>query len=283
MGAEHQRVQDQAALWNGHAGEVWVEAQALVDRLFRPIEDFLAESYVEQGGGRALDIGCGTGSIARAVTRRSGAQGSCTGIDISGPMIAAARLRAAREGLATSFIQADAQTHGFEPGSFDIILSRFGVMFFDDPVQAFANLRRASSDGALLHMVVWRSAAENPFMTTAERAAAPFMPDMPQRVPHAPGQFAFADPDYVRLILEKSGWTDIDIAPADFGCTMSETDLIPYFTRFGFLGLLLGQADDDLRARIVENVRPAFDPFVHGDEVRFTAACWVVSARPAAA
>ena len=148
-------------------------------------------------GGRVLDVGCGTGSTTLAVARRLGAKGRCIGIDISEPMIAAARARAEREGTPASFIRADAQTHAFEPASFDMIISRFGVMFFDDSVRAFANLRRAAKQTPSLRFIAWRSAAENPFMTTAERAAAPLLPNLPARRPDAPGQFAFADRDRV--------------------------------------------------------------------------------------
>jgi hypothetical protein len=115
-------------------------------------------------------------------------------------------------------------------------------------------------------------------MTTAEQAAAPLLPTLPARDPDAPGQFAFADPERVRHILAESGWEDIDLRPIDPVCTMHEEDLIFYFTRLGPLGKLLPDLDDARRARIVEKVRPAFEPFVQGSEVRFTAACWMVSA-----
>ena len=108
-------------------------------------------------------------------------------------MIAVARARAAEEGSAATFISADAETHRFEPPTFDTIVSRFGVMFFGDPVRAFTNLRLAASKDAALTCIVWRSAAENPFMTTAERAAAPLLPDIPPRRTDGPGQFAWAD------------------------------------------------------------------------------------------
>ena len=108
-------------------------------------------------------------------------------------MIAAARARAERERTPADFVCADAEVHAFEPASFDTIISRFGVMFFDDPVRAFANLRRAARDDARVRCIAWRSAADNPFMTTAERAAAPLLPTLPARRPDAPGQFAFAN------------------------------------------------------------------------------------------
>ncbi|MCT2582635.1 hypothetical protein [Actinophytocola gossypii] len=157
-------------------------------------------------------------------------------------------------------------------------MSRFGVMFFDDPVRAFANLRGAARAGAGLRCVVWRSPAENPFMTTAERAAAPLLPESPVRDPDAPGQFAFADVDRVRGVLERAGWTGIGFRRVDAPCVLPERELVPYLTRLGPVGRVLPDVDERLRARIVDTVRAAFDPFVHGPEVRFTAACWLVTA-----
>src|SRR5215475_6177419 len=170
---------EQRRLWNGPAGRAWVDAQELLDRLLKPFEDVLVEAVSDHGGRRVLDVGCGTGGTTLAVARRLGANARCTGIDISHQMIAAARSRAEREGTPASFIAADAQIHRFEPASFDTIMSRFGVMFFTDSVRAFANLRRAASEGAALRFVAFRSAAENSFMTTAERAAAPLLPKLP--------------------------------------------------------------------------------------------------------
>jgi hypothetical protein len=155
-------------------------------------------------------------------------------------------------------------------------------MFFEDSVAAFANLRRAARDGAALRFVAWRSAAENPFMTTAERAAAPLLPDMPARLPDAPGQFAFADRKRIDGILSESGWTEIEIRPVAPTCTFPERELMTYFTRLGPLGRMLEQKDDETRRRVAEAVRPAFDPYVHGSEVRIVAACWDVSARAGA-
>jgi len=161
---------EQTRLWNGSAGRAWVETQEVLDQMFKPFENLLMEAVLAGRGGRLLDIGCGTGSTTLAAARLLGAKGHCIGIDISDPMIAAARAHAGREGTSARFIRANAQIHPFEPASFDMIISRFGVMFFDEPVRAFANLRRAARDEAGLRFIAWRSAAENPFMTTAERA-----------------------------------------------------------------------------------------------------------------
>jgi SAM-dependent methyltransferase len=178
-----------------------------------------------------------------------------------------------------SFVCADAERHPFEPASFDVLVSRFGVMFFADAPQAFKNLRRAARDGAELCFIAWRSAAENPFMTTAERAAAALLPSMPARDPDAPGQFAFADSNRVARLLADSGWSEVDLQPLDVECSFAEKDLLRYVTRMGPLGRLLQQADESTKERVLAVVRPAFEPFVHGDEVRFDAACWRIGAR----
>lgn len=278
MSANH-AASDQAKLWNGTAGQAWIEAQEMMDGMFELFERMLVEPIEVDSGARVLDIGCGTGSTTIAAARRVGARGRAIGIDISEPMIAFARDRASRAGSTATFVCADAQTHPFEPATFDRLISRFGVMFFDDPVRAFANLRRAAADDAWLDVAVFRSPAENPFMTAAERAAAPYLPNIPPRVPDAPGQFAFADRQRFASILEQGGWERIEIDPIDVPCVFPAKELDRYMARFGPVGLALQQADEATKAKVVAAVRAGFDPFVHEADVRFTAACWRVRGR----
>lgn len=268
-------------LWDGPTGQAWVTNQALLDHLLQPFEDLLVDTPVATGAAQVLDIGCGTGSVARAITQRLGADGRCIGVDISKPMTAAAAARTTDPRL--SFVCADAQTYAFAPASIDLFVSRFGVMFFTAPQTAFANLRRAARDGASLRCVAWRSAAENPFMTTAERAAAPLLTNLPPRRADEPGQFAFGDAAYVRDILEHSGWQDVDIQPVDVVCRMPEAALVTYFSQLGPVGLALRSVDEATRANVIAAVRAAFDRFVEGDEVRFSAACWLIGASAGAA
>lgn len=273
--------QGQSALWNGRGGHAWVDAQPMLDQVLRPFEDLLVEAVRAASPKRVLDVGCGTGSTTIAAARVLGSEGECTGVDISQPMIEAARARSAREGVAARFVIADAQVHAFEPAAFDMIASRFGVMFFEDPVAAFGNLRRAASLGASMRLIAFRGGDENPFMTTAERAAAPLLPKLPPRKPDGPGQFAFADRQRVAGILQASSWTGIDIAPIDVECVLPEKDLVGYFTRLGPVGNALQDVDEATRRRVIDTVRPAFDPFVHGAQVRFTSACWLIGATSA--
>jgi hypothetical protein len=116
-------------------------------------------------------------------------------------------------------------------------------------------------------------------MTTAERAAAPLLPNLPARRPDVPGPFAFADRHRVSSILEESGWAGIDIRPIDVASALPEKELVRYLTRLGPVGQILQETDDRTRTQVIETVRAAFEPYVHGAEVRFTAACWLVSAR----
>lgn len=270
---------EQNKLWNGPSGTVWVEAQELLDGMFRAFEEMLADAVESANARRVLDVGCGTGATTLAVARRLGAQGECVGIDLSQPMIELARMRAARENLAVEFIVGDAQTQGLNQTPFDMLVSRFGVMFFEDPVAAFTNLRGAMRAGGALRCAVFRSPAENPFMTAAERAAAPLLPGIPPRSPVAPGQFAFADPRRVQGILEAAGWTSIEILPVDVVCAFPAHELDGYLMRLGPVGIALRSADEATRGRVIAAVRAGFAPYLHGNEVRFTAACWEMAAR----
>ncbi|MFI9613831.1 class I SAM-dependent methyltransferase [Streptomyces sp. NPDC052023] len=276
MTAEHRDAQGPKALWGGVAGRNWVAAQDVLDELFKPFEPLLAEPVGT--GAHVLDVGCGTGATTVAAARRAGPAGACVGVDIAEPMIEAARARAEREGVPVRFVQADAATHAFEPAGFDLIVSRFGVMFFDDFAGAFAHLRRAARPGAGLRLIVWRGPEENPFMTTAERAAGPLLPDLPVRDPDGPGQFAFARAERVRGVLAESGWSGVDVEPLDVRCTMPTQDLERYFTLLGPVGRVLHEVDERTRARVVEALHTAFTPYVRGPEAGFTAACWLVRA-----
>jgi SAM-dependent methyltransferase len=273
----HEHAHEQAQMWNGPSGRAWIEQQEPLDRMFAPIADLLAGEAAAAGARSVLDVGCGTGATTLLVAQRPGTR--AVGVDISEPMIAVARMRAARERSTAQFIAADAGAFEFAGGEFDYVISRFGVMFFADPAQAFANLRRACVPGAQLRSVVWRSPQENPFMTAAARAAAPLLPDLPSPPLEGPGQFAFADEYKVRRILRDAGWSGIELRPIDIVCTFRAADLDEYVTRLGPVSRVLPELDPVLREQVVAAVRAGFAPFVHGSEGRYTAACWMMRAR----
>jgi SAM-dependent methyltransferase len=280
MPEAHQANRDQSALWNEAAGQVWVKMRSVLDEVLAPFNSLLIEHALQEERNRVLDVGCGAGSTTLQAARRLKPGGMCQGVDISAVLIEAAKQRASKEGVDNAvFVRADAQTHAFEPKSFDAVISRFGVMFFDDPVTAFLNIRRAARSDATLTFVAWRGPAENPFMTTAARAAAPFLPSLSPPDPQAPGPFGLADPDRVHHILQASGWESVDIRPMDIPTRIPEPDLLAYVTNLGPVGLALREVDEQTRAQTVSAVRAAFDVFIQDGAARFNAACWLVRAR----
>jgi SAM-dependent methyltransferase len=269
---------EQSAIWNGAAGYAWVAEQDLLDQMFKPLEEALTDSVWTISPHALLDVGCGTGATTLASARLRRRDSTIVGIDVSEPMIAAARARAKAEDSPAQFICADAETFTFEAGVFDMVISRLGVMFFANPEAAFSNLRRAAADDAELRMLAFRSADQNPFMTTAERAAQPLLPTVPARV-EGPGQFAFADPDRVETILCRSGWQSIDTEPLDLECSFHASELTRYFTRLGPLGRVLDETNEATRGAVIEAVHSAFQPYVQDDQVNFKAALWMIAAR----
>jgi SAM-dependent methyltransferase len=271
--------QEQAALWNAAAGHTWAELHRVLDRMLAPFEPMLVDGVVHDGRGRVLDVGCGAGATTLSAARRLRPGGSCLGVDLSAPLIEVAERRAREEGLDNAaFLVADAQTHAFEPDAFDAVISRFGVMFFDDPVAAFRNIARAARRDAHLTFVAWRGPAENPFMTTAAAAAAPWLPSLPPPDPDAPGQFAFADPERVRRILHASGWRDVEIRAVDVRTSVAEGDLMVYAARMGPVGRALGELDPERRASAVAAVQAAFGRLVEDGTAQVDTACWLVRA-----
>lgn len=263
---------EQRELWDGPSGEAWVAVQATTDAMFAPLARLLAGEA--RPGERVLDVGCGAGATTRALEIAVQPGGHATGADISQALVAAARAH----DTTADFVVADAGTHAFEPASIDLVASRFGVMFFGDPVAAFANLHRATRPGGRLRAITWRAQDENPFMATAGRAARTVVPDLPQPPADGPGQFAFADAARVTGILDAAGWSAVDHVPLDVELSMPASGLETYLTRLGPLSRVLPTLEPAQRDHVVDVVRAAFDPFVDGDEVRFDVACWMLQA-----
>jgi ubiquinone/menaquinone biosynthesis C-methylase UbiE len=267
-----------SALWNGIGGNAWVDLAPTLDRMFHGIETMLVDAAAERGAKRVLDVGCGTGATTMAIARRLGAGAACTGLDISAPMIEAAVARPAGGFPAPEFIVADAADYPFEEGAFDLLTSRFGVMFFADPVAAFANLRRAIAPGGGMRFFCWRGPDDNPFMTAGTRATRHLLPEMPERRPGSPGQFAFAAPERIEEILAAAGWEGVEVEAVDVPCAFPQSGLLGYLTRLGPVGQALVDADEATRAEVLDALRDAYAPYIEGDEVRFSAGCWSVGA-----
>lgn len=268
---------DMSAYWD-RAGKVWVEQQALLDRLYAPIAKAVVDRADPRAGERVLDVGCGAGATTFEAAWRVGPQGQAVGADISGALVELARRRAGEAGLeGVDFVLADAQTHAFDP-PFDAVVSRFGVMFFPDSVAAFANLRRAVTPGGRLVFASWRSPEDNVLSQVPLEAAAPFLPAVPVFERDAPGRFGLADPDRTRTILETAGWRNVRIEALDDPTPVSFDELLTMSLRVGPLNPALANQDETVRAKVREAVTRALEPYVKDGVAQMNSACWLVSA-----
>ncbi|MCW2395918.1 MULTISPECIES: class I SAM-dependent methyltransferase [unclassified Sphingobium] len=203
--------------------------------------------------------------------------GTCTGVDISPDLIRLARLRAEQRPNA-HFLCGDAQRHDFPPEQFDAIVSRFGVMFFDDPVAAFVNIRRAARPGAALRCIVWRGMADNPFMATQYDALSHVSGPQAKLTSHAPGQFAFADDRRVKHTLAGAGWHRVTIEPVSVPCELPANDLAIYARRMGGMETILASLDEVQSLRLQRALDAGFARFVVEEVAWIDAGCWMVRA-----
>ena len=272
--------EDQIKFWNEQGGRNWVELQTRMDRNLSRIHAAILALAAPQPGETVLDVGCGTGTTSLALADAVGPSGRVTGLDVSQPMLTLAKSRGmGRANLV--FEQADASAHVFTT-QYDLLFSRFGVMFFDDPIGAFANLHRAVKPGGRLAFACWRTLAENPWASAPLAAAKPFLPPLPAPDPDAPGPFAFADPQRILSILSDVGFHDVETRKYDGVMPMGrDLDLTAEQTlQIGPLSRAVGEADAATRRKIVDAVRTALAQFVDaGGDVTLPTACWLVAAR----
>jgi SAM-dependent methyltransferase len=206
----------QRRFWNEPGASAWTELQEGMDVQLAPLGDAAIEALGIRAGERIIDIGCGCGHTTLQVAELVGPTGSVVGVDISEPMLAQGGRRAAQMGLGNvSFVAADAQVVPVAAlgGEADAIISRFGVMFFADPVAAFTNMLSLVKQGGRMSFVCWQSPGDNPCLSTLGRELAAMFPDQPPIDPAAPGPFAFADPARILSILGHAGWVDVEITP----------------------------------------------------------------------
>jgi SAM-dependent methyltransferase len=274
---------EQITYWNEVSAPKWIAFQEALDRQLEPLGRLAMERAEIAPGGRVLDVGCGCGHTTLEIARRVGPSGRVVGIDISTPMIEAAKERARIAGISNvSFWNADVQLHPFPPLEFDVVFSRFGVMFFTDPTRAFANLRSALRPGGRVSFVCWQPLERNPWMAVPVAAAAREIPFPPRPAPDAPGPFSFADPERVRRILLGAGFEDIVLEPHDEALHVGTQDLertVDFLVQMGPTGSALREAGPSARPRVTAAVREALAPF-HGERgLRMDSAAWLVRAR----
>ena len=272
---------EQIEYWNGKAGETWVQAQERTDRSLSALTEQALKIASAGSAERVLDIGCGCGTT----TIELGKVGAdVTGVDISRPMLALARERAAGLGN-VRFQEADASTAAFD-ADHDLVFSRFGVMFFSDPVSAFANIRTALAPDGRMTFMCWQSPANNPWMSTGGRIVQPFIaaanPDAPAPDPRAPGPFAFADDNYIRDILNAAGFSGVvmDEARSTMNLGATVDDALENQSQIGPLARALSELEGAARDQAIAAVRAEFERLIGPDGLTLEAAAWVVTARP---
>lgn len=268
----------QVEYWNGPAGQQWAQNEARTERALTPVTKALLEAAAAQAGERVLDVGCGCGGSTRAFAEVVGPTGHVTGADVAVPMIEVARANAPDN---IDFVLADVAAHGFA-APYDLMVSRFGVMFFGDPDAAFGNIRRALKPGGRVAFACWRPMAENPWVRVPMGAIAPVLPEPPPRPgPEDPGPFAFGDQARVRRIMAAGGFHDVALTPFDFdfrfpGTPAEAAKLVAYGPVTGRLLRELPPATQEAAiARVAEAIAP-----MHADGmVRLAGAVWIVTAR----
>ena len=269
--------------WNTVAGPRWVGLGGFVERRVRAVNDLLLTRSAVAVDESVLEIGCGTGAATVPFAEAVGERGRVVGADISEPMLAGARQRIAESGLRNvTLLSVDAQVHRFEAGSFDLITSRFGVMFFADPVAAFRNLLPAARPGGRLCFACWGPLEENRHWLIPYEVALRHLGPPAPTPPHAPGPLAFSEPGYVRSILEKAGFADIEInreAPFIIGSTPEEE--AEHACIMGPPARLIDEKkpDEAIRATIRREMTEAFAAYAGGKEMRLPSTVFLVTAR----
>jgi SAM-dependent methyltransferase len=267
----------QIEFWNGEAANAWTENQARMDVLLEPLSNAALGALAIRAGERVLDVGCGCG----ATTLRLAAQGArAIGVDISAAMLERARARAIEARHDVEFRLADASLEKFDR-RFDALFSRFGVMFFADPVAAFRNLHGALEPHGRIAFVCWQAARLNPWMSIPVAAAQAYVPEQPPVDPRAPGPFAFADASYLEGILGAAGFVRPAIVPFESPLTLgaSVDEALNFTVRVGPLSRLMASVEPPVRQRAIEAVRGVLESHAKDGVVALGARVWIVTAR----
>jgi SAM-dependent methyltransferase len=271
----------QAEHWNSEAALHWVTDRDGHDRMLAPFATALLEAAALTPDDRILDIGCGTGPTTCEAARIA-SRGHVRGLDISRPLIEAARSRADELGVTNvAFDIGDAQTDSFTP-EFDVVMSRFGVMFFDDPAAAFANLRTALDPSGRLVFVCWQDLFVNEWMAVPGLAAAQHVPLPDPGPPDAPGPFSLGDADRLRELLGAAGYSEVAIDPFETSILLagggSLEGAVSFLRSTGMARALFADAPPDAVERAVAAVRSALEEHLTPEGVRLGAATWLVRA-----
>jgi ubiquinone/menaquinone biosynthesis C-methylase UbiE len=268
---------EQAAYWNGPGGKMWLGAYDRIQRGIEGFSEIVLRAANARAGERVLDVGCGTGGTTAELARAVGPEGSALGVDISETLVGAAR---AKKLPNATFEVGDAATWPFEARSFDLVFSRFGVMFFADPVLAFRNLRRAIKPDGRLVFLCWRTPQENPWAAVPMRAAQPFLPPMERPGPEDPGQYSFGDRARVERILRDADFGEAEMQTVDLMLNQGKDipDVLERVGDFGPLARVFKDVAPEQVAKAKQAIGEALKPYATPEGVKLAGACWLVRA-----
>lgn len=270
--------------WNGDDSREWVEHPERFDEMLAPIGELVLARAELASGLRVLDVGCGNGALTLEAASRVGPTGSARGIDLSGPMLGVARERAESGGVGNAeFVAADAQIAELT-GPFDRIVSRFGIMFFDEPDAAFANLARSLAPTGRIAFACWAPMLENDWVAVPMAAMVEAIgPPGELPAPGQPGPFRYAQPDALVASLERAGLREVSVERVDVAILLGGLgvldDACAFIAASGMARALLGDATADERERALAAIRVSLEPFVTDDGVRLGSSTWIVTAR----
>ena len=271
----------QAEYWNRAGARRWIDNQHILHQLLRPVSARLMAAARAEAGERVIDVGCGCDATTIDFAGRVAPHGEVLGLDISAPMLERAREGAPAD-LPLRFVLGDAATLELAPGWADLVVSRFGVMFFADPVRALANLRRGMRPGGRLAFACWHAAERNPWMIAPLREASKHAPPLPEAGPEDPGPFSFADEKRVRRVFREAGYDDIALDPHEFEFDIAlgrglDTAVATALASGPTSRVLDGQSEA-VHAAAAADIRAALAPHARGASVPLGAAIWIVTA-----
>jgi SAM-dependent methyltransferase len=281
--APHEVNQDQRRYWANEGQQQYQQHGDRFEAMAAPFGDAMLDAAQLRPGHHVLDVGCGYATTTIEAAKRVTASGRVLGVDLSATMLQTARRRVAAAGLdQVALLEADAQVHAFDPGSFDAVISRFGIMFFDDPEAAFANLYRALRPDGRLAFVCWQDPLQSEWIATALGAAVPLLGRPPQLgTPGAPGPWAFADGDRLERMLTAAGFRDVRLEPVTrpqrIGADLD--DAVGFVMSLPESKQLFAGASEDTVTAAAAAVGAAFAPHVGAGGVVLNASAWLGSAR----
>ena len=272
----------QKEFWSGKGGDYWVVKQNEMDIMLNPLGEKALAKLDLKADSNVLDVGCGCGATTLEIAKKV-TNGIVTGLDISIPMLDQAKSQSSIQGISNvDFRVFDVQADQLDNEEYDNVYSRFGVMFFEDPYEAFKNIHASMKNGGKLSFVCWQDPTLNPWQSLSLQVIKEYL-DMPSPPPRSPGPFAFQEKDYVQGILEQSGFSKIYFDDNQEEITMFSGKTLQdasedYLAINPVVTEMLKDSPDNLKIEIVESLKEAFAEFYMGDGLLFPSATWIVTA-----